>query len=130
MRTIDLSLYLVLDAQACGNQDRLLTVAREALAAGVTVLQLRSHHPDWTKRVWYDIASILKPLCIAHHVPFIINDEVDVALAVGSDGVHIGQDDLPPTVVRRMIGENMILGLSTHNVMQVREVDSLSLIHI
>lgn len=124
MRTIDLSLYLVLDAQACGNQARLLTVAREALAAGITVLQLRSHHPDWTKRIWYEVANALKPLCANYHVPFIINDEVDIALAVGSDGVHIGQDDLPPSVVRKLIGEDAILGLSTHNINQVNAVDN------
>ena len=57
-------------------------------------------------------------------MPFIINDQVDIALAVGADGVHIGQSDLPAAVVRRLIGNERILGLSTHSVAQVQAVDS------
>lgn len=123
MRDIDLSLYLVLDAQSCETQTRLIEVAQQALQAGISVLQLRSHHPDWSKRLFYDTASILKPLCQTYHVPFIINDEVDIALAIDADGVHIGQNDLPPSLVRRLIGENKILGLSTHTPNQANAID-------
>lgn len=123
MRNIDLSLYLVLDAEVCRTQKHLLEIAQAALASGITVLQLRSHHPEWSKRIWYDTASLLKPLCAAHNVPFIINDEIDIALAIDADGVHIGQEDLPPAVVRRLIGEDKILGLSIHNLAQAKSVD-------
>ena len=101
MNTINLHLYLVLDAATCG--ERLLEVADAALQGGISVLQ---------------------PRCAAHGVPFIINDQVDIALAVGADGVHIGQSDLPPAVVRRLIGPEKILGLSTHSVAQVQAVET------
>lgn len=124
MKSLDLSLYLVLDAQSCETFTRLITVAEQALAAGITVLQLRSHHPDWTKRFFYDTACTLKPLCATYQVPFIINDEVDIALAVDADGVHIGQEDLPPERVRQLIGADKILGLSTHNLEQACAVNN------
>jgi thiamine-phosphate diphosphorylase len=94
------------------------------LQGGVSVLQLRGHKTAWSKRVWYDTALAVKVRCAAHQVPFIINDQVDIALAVGADGVHIGQSDLPAAVVRRLIGNERILGLSTHSVAQVQAVDS------
>ena len=122
MNACNLHLYLVLDAAACGG--RLLAVAEAALQGGVSVLQLRGHKTAWSKRVWYDTALAVKARCTAHQVPFIINDQVDIALAVGADGVHIGQSDLPAAVVRRLIGNERILGLSTHSVAQVQAVDS------
>ena len=122
MNACNLHLYLVLDAAACGEQ--LLAVAEAALQGGVSVLQLRGHKTAWSKRVWYDTALAVKARCAAHQVPFIINDQVDIALAVGADGVHIGQSDLPAAVVRRLIGNERILGLSTHSVAQVQAVDS------
>ena len=122
MNACNLHLYLVLDAAACG--ERLLAVAEAALQGGVSVLQLRGHKTAWSKRVWYDTALAVKARCAAHQVPFIINDQVDIALAVGADGVHIGQSDLPAAVVRRLIGNERILGLSTHSVAQVQAVDS------
>ncbi|MDO4776655.1 MAG: thiamine phosphate synthase [Cardiobacteriaceae bacterium] len=122
MKTLDLSLYLVLDAAICG--DKLLATAEEALANGVTILQLRGHKTAWGKRDWYEAALALKPLCAQAGVPFIINDQVDIALAVDADGVHVGQGDLPVAVVRRLIGEDKILGLSTHSVAQVQAVDT------
>ncbi|MDO5089970.1 MAG: thiamine phosphate synthase [Cardiobacteriaceae bacterium] len=122
MKVFDLSLYLVLDAAICG--DALLATAETALANGVTILQLRGHKTAWTKRDWYAAALALKPLCAAAGVPFIINDQVDIALAVDADGVHVGQGDLPVSVVRSLIGREKILGLSTHSVAQVEAVDT------
>lgn len=127
---VDLSLYLVLDAEACRTRENLLRMSEEALAAGITVLQLRSHHRDWHKRLWYETALALKRLCAAHRVPLIINDEVDVALAVDADGVHIGQSDLPPLVVRRLVGAGKIIGLSTSSVAQVKKANALSVDYI
>lgn len=118
MKIFDLNLYLVLDAAVCGA--RLLETAQAALASGVTMLQLRGHKTAWGKREWYEAALALKPLCAQDGVPFIINDQVDIALAVDADGVHVGQGDLPLFVVRRVLGEDKIIGLSTHNVAQVQ----------
>ncbi|WP_298642693.1 thiamine phosphate synthase [uncultured Cardiobacterium sp.] len=122
MNSINLHLYLVLDAATCGG--RLLSVADAALQSGISVLQLRGHKTAWNKRAWYDAALALQPRCAAHGVPFIINDQVDIALAVGADGVHIGQNDLPPAVVRRLLGKERLLGLSTHSVAQVQAADT------
>lgn len=122
MKPFDLHLYLVLDAAACGG--RLLATAQEALAGGVTILQLRGHKTAWGKREWYEAALALKALCAQVGVPFIVNDQVDIALAVDADGVHVGRDDLPVAVVRRLIGKDKILGLSTHSVAQVEAVDT------
>ena len=123
-KTLDLSLYLVLDAQSCGNQERLLQVATQALAVGVSILQLRSHHPEWTKRIWLDTARQVKELCAQYDVPFIVNNEIDIALAVDADGLHIGHDDLPPEIARQLLGEHKILGLSTHNAAQAQAADT------
>lgn len=122
MKTFDLHLYLVLDAITCG--ERLLATAEEALASGVTILQLRGDKNYWGKREWYEAALALKPLCAGAGVPLIINDQVDIALAVDADGVHVGQGDLPVAVVRRLIGQEKILGLSTHGVAEVAAVDT------
>lgn len=121
MKPFDLHLYLVLDAATCG--DKLLATAEAALAAGITMLQLRGDKQRWHQRDWYEAARALKPLCAAAQVPFIINDQVDIALAVDADGVHVGQDDLPAAVVRRLLGQDKIIGLSTHTVAQVQAAD-------
>ncbi|WP_250492260.1 thiamine phosphate synthase [Caballeronia sp. GAWG1-1] len=108
--SFDLSLYLVLDPVQCGGHAAALAVARAALEGGATILQLRA--PEWHKRAWYELARDLLPLTRAHGVPLIINDQVDVALAVGADGVHVGQRDLPADAVRRLLGADAIIGLS------------------
>ncbi|UJF25010.1 thiamine phosphate synthase [Suttonella sp. R2A3] len=120
---IDLSLYLVLDAAVCGSRERLIDTAKLALNAGVSVLQLRGHKTAWSRRDWYEVALALKPLCAAARVPLIINDQLDIALAVDADGLHIGQDDLPVAVARRLLGKDKILGLSTHNSHEAQAAD-------
>ncbi|SAK64465.1 thiamine-phosphate pyrophosphorylase [Caballeronia fortuita] len=108
--SFDLSLYLVLDPVQCGGHDAAIRVARAALEGGATIVQLRA--PEWHKRAWFDLARELLPVTRAHGVPFVINDHVDVALAVGADGVHIGQRDLPADVARRLLGPDALIGLS------------------
>ena len=69
----------------------------------------------------YQEALALKELCDRYHVPLIINDRVDVALAVGAAGVHVGQDDLPCRVVRNLVGDDFLIGVSAHNPEEARE---------
>lgn len=107
---LDLSLYLVLDPPMCGGFQAALKVADEALSSGVTILQLRA--PTLKKRDWFELASALKPICHHYHVPLIINDHIDVAMAVNADGVHVGQQDLPAMQVRELLGKDKIIGLS------------------
>lgn len=109
---IDYSIYLVTD-EACLHGRPLLGCVEEALAAGVTLVQYRAKAADGG--VLYAEACRLKELCDKYDVPLIINDRLDIALAVGAAGVHLGQDDLPCAVARRLLGEDFIIGVSAHN---------------
>ncbi len=109
---IDYSIYLVTD-EACLHGRPLLECVEEALAAGVTLVQYRAKTADGG--VLYTEACKLKELCDNYNVPLIINDRLDIALAVGAAGVHLGQDDLPCAVARRLLGEDFIIGVSAHN---------------
>ena len=109
---IDYSIYLVTD-EACLHGRPLLECVEEALVAGVTLVQYRAKAADGG--VLYAEACKLKELCDKYSVPLIINDRLDIALAVGAAGVHLGQDDLPCAVARRLLGEDYIIGVSAHN---------------
>ena len=85
-----------------------------ALKGGITCLQLREKH--LSKAEFIDEARIVKRLCDKYSVPLIINDDVEVALSCGADGVHIGQDDGDVAEVRRIAGSRLIIGVSAHNV--------------
>ena len=115
---IDYSIYLLTD-DACLQGRPLLACVEEALGAGVTLLQYRSKYKDGG--AMYQEALALKELCDRYHVPLIINDRVDVALAVGAAGVHVGQDDLPCKVVRNLVGDDFLIGVSAHNSEEARE---------
>ena len=115
---IDYSIYLLTD-DTCLQGRPLLACVEEALGAGVTLLQYRSKYKDGG--AMYQEALALKELCDRYHVPLIINDRVDVALAVGAAGVHVGQDDLPCRVVRNLVGDNFLIGVSAHNPEEARE---------
>jgi thiamine-phosphate pyrophosphorylase len=117
---IDLSLYLVLDPDLCGSPAAMLHTAQMAAENGATVVQLRA--PTWKKRQWLHTARALKAILAPFAVPLIINDHIDVALAIEADGVHVGQADLPVAETRRLIGPRMILGLSVSNADQLAGV--------
>ncbi|KLU21749.1 thiamine-phosphate synthase [Caballeronia mineralivorans PML1(12)] len=120
---LDLSLYLVLDPVQCGGHARALEVTRAALDGGATIVQLRA--PEWHKRAWLELALDLLPLTRRHGVPLIINDHIDVALAAGADGVHVGQNDLPPDIARKLLGPQALIGLSVSNAQQVDHANPL-----
>jgi len=110
-------IYLVTDAAPCSQPiERFL---REAIAGGVGMVQLREKGMSDARLL--DVAARCASICRAESVPFIVNDRVDIALACGADGVHVGQDDLPIGTVRAMAGENFIVGLSTHSPEQIEE---------
>lgn len=110
MKPLDLSLYLVLDPDLCGGPFGMVETARIAAGHGATVVQLRA--PDWKKRQWLETAAEIKSVLAPFGVPLIINDHIDVALAVDAEGVHVGQDDMPVDIVRGLIGPQKWLGLS------------------
>lgn len=109
---IDYSIYLVTDDSWL--QGRTLTeCVRQALEGGVTLVQYRSKHNDGGPM--YAEALELKALCDSYGVPLIINDRVDLAMAIGAAGVHLGQDDLPCAVARKLMGNDYVIGVSAHN---------------
>lgn len=111
----DLLLYAVTDRMWLDNET--LTYAVEkALQGGVTFVQLREKYLEEKK--FLKEAKEIKALCQKHHVPFVINDNVDIAVVAGADGVHVGQSDMQAGCVRDIIGENKILGVSVQTVNQ------------
>lgn len=108
----DYSIYLVTD-DGCLQGRALLDCVREALEGGVTLVQYRAKTASSAEM--YDEALQLKALCDSFNVPLIINDRLDIAMAVGAAGVHLGQDDLPCAAARRILGEDYIIGVSAHN---------------
>jgi thiamine-phosphate pyrophosphorylase len=115
-------LYLVTDRGLCGNQS-LEDVAQQALMVGAACIQLREK--DVSTRFFVEEAQTLKGLTARFRVPLIINDRIDVALACGADGVHIGQDDMPYAEARRLMGPKAIIGLSVETWDDVVEAEAL-----
>lgn len=109
MKSFDLSLYLVLDPDLCAGPGMVET-ARAAVAGGATIVQLRDKNADTAHRI--QIGRALKAALAATKAKLIVNDDVEAALAIGADGLHIGQDDIGARTARNMIGPGMILGLS------------------
>jgi len=117
----DLRVYLVLDPALTGGRPP-LEIAAAALRGGVTALQLR-----WKSgplREMLRLGEALRELCRHHGVPFLVNDRVDVALALDADGVHVGQEDLPPEVARRLLGPRALIGLSARTPEQARAAEA------
>ena len=118
---MDPSLYVVLDRQAAGGRD-LADVLEATLAGGCRMVQLREK--TWESGRLLPLARRLREIAGRAGAIFIVNDRVDLAIAVGADGVHLGQDDLPPRVARPLLRPGMILGVSTHSVEQARQAQA------
>ena len=105
----DYSLYLVMDASLSRGRSS-IEIAEAAIRGGVTMLQYRAKGA--TTKAMVEEARRLRDLCRSRGIPFIVNDRADVAIAVDADGLHVGQDDLPAALARRMIGRRKLLGVS------------------
>ena len=109
----DLLLYAVTDRHWLDGR-RLVDVVRESLDGGVTMVQLREKtlaEPSFLAE-----ARELQALCRDYHVPFLVNDNVDIALAMDADGVHVGQEDLEAGRTRELLGPDKLIGVSAHSV--------------
>ncbi len=115
--TLPTPLYVVLDRGAAGDRD-LVPLLDAVLAGGCRVVQLREKIMPLSDL--YPVARALRRRCREAGCLFIVNDRVDLALAVEADGVHVGQDDLPAREARRLLRPGMILGVSTHDESQAR----------
>ena len=125
--TFDLSLYLVTDRPLAQGRD-INWIVREAVAGGVTMVQLREKECSTAEFVALarELKMVLQPLGI----PLVINDRIDVALAVDADGVHIGQSDMPYEIVRALLGKDKIVGLSVETVEEVIAANALDVDYI
>ncbi|MBN2427541.1 MAG: thiamine phosphate synthase [Deltaproteobacteria bacterium] len=108
--------------------ETLTRVVSLAVKGGVTMVQLREKHGD--VRAFIERAAAVKEVLRGEHVPLIINDRVDVALAVDADGVHLGQSDMPAPVARHLLGNEKLLGLSIEDAEQLHEANSLPVDYI
>ena len=110
-----MQLYAVTDSRWL-NGSSLAAAVEKALAGGVTCLQLREKHLPFDE--FLRTAKEIKTLCKNYHVPFIVDDNLDIALACDADGLHIGQNDMPAAKARELLGPDKILGVSTQTVEQ------------
>ena len=122
MNREQLKLYLVTDRKIAGDR-KMEDIVKEAAEGGVTMVQLREK--DICTRDFIDLAIRLKAVLKPFGIPLLINDRVDVALASGADGVHIGQSDMPYRMARALLGRDSIIGLSVENMEQVMAAESL-----
>ena len=125
--SFDLSLYLVTDRPLSGGRD-MAWIVREAAAGGVTMVQLREK--DCSTSEFIALARELKAALQPFGIPLIINDRVDVALAVDADGVHIGQSDMPYETARALLGRDKIIGLSVETMDEVIAANALDVDYI
>ncbi len=111
-------LYAVTDRMWTGNHT-LYEQVEAALKGGVTCVQLREK--ELSDDAFLEEATKLAALCRRYHVPFFVNDNVEVAIRCGADGIHVGQEDMAAGEVRRLVGEDMMIGVSVHTVEEARE---------
>jgi len=107
MNSVDLRLYGIIDPERTAGRDPIRLV-RQAVAGGATLIQYRDKNADGRGLV--ELARALKEALVVTGVPLLINDRVDIALAAGADGVHLGQDDMHPEDARELLGPNAIIG--------------------
>ncbi len=127
MKKEQLRLYLVTDRGLAGDRD-VEDIVRMSVEGGATMVQLREKNID--TREFIELALRLKKALEPYGVPLIINDRVDVAMASGADGVHIGQSDMPYAMARRLLGPDKIIGLSVEDFSQIEEANLLDVDYI
>jgi thiamine-phosphate pyrophosphorylase len=119
---IDLSLYLVADVDFAAGRD-LVRLVRESVRGGVTAVQLRAK--GLGTREFLKLAIRMADVLKGRSIPFIINDRVDIALACGAEGVHLGQDDMTADIARKLLGPMRIIGISVNTMKEARAAERL-----
>jgi len=117
MDKLDISLMYVTDDRILDNE-RFFEVLNAALAGGATIIQLREKSID--TKSFIERALHAKEICENYNVPLIINDRLDVALAVKADGLHVGQKDIPIKIARKFLGKDKIIGISVSNLKELK----------
>lgn len=119
---IDYSLYLITDRNIINNRN-LKECVEEAIKGGVTIVQIREK--DGSTREFYNIAEEIKEVTDKYNIPLIINDRIDIALAIDAAGVHLGQSDMSIEVARKILGEDKVIGISAGNLDEAVEAEKL-----
>ena len=118
MKKIDTTLYLITDSTGF-SEDEFLYRVEEGIKGGATLLQLREK--DKTTREYIALAEKVHKIAKKYNVPLIIDDRIDVAMAVDAEGVHLGQSDMPVNIARKILGEDKIIGATAKTVAQAVE---------
>lgn len=121
MRPFDPSLYFITDSTGFSEEDFLYRV-EQALTGGVTLLQLREKEKDTCE--YLDLAEKVHAIARRYNVPLIIDDRVDVALAIDAEGVHVGTRDMPVALARKLMGSQKIVGATAKTVQRAKEAYS------
>lgn len=119
---LDLSLYLV-TARYDYSDEKFLRIIDEACRAGVTMVQLREKNA--TTREIFELALQVKQITDSYQIPLIIDDRIDICLAVDASGVHIGDNEMPIEISRKLLGPNKILGVSAKTLARAKEAEQL-----
>ncbi|KJD33378.1 thiamine-phosphate pyrophosphorylase [Tamlana nanhaiensis] len=127
MKTIDYRLMYVTDDRI-EDDATFFNILEASLKGGATIVQLREKQRS--TKAFYHRAKRAKSLCELYNVPLIINDRLDIALAVDADGVHLGQNDMPIGIARKLLGETKIIGLSVSNNQQAEDSNQLPIDYI
>ncbi|MBR5527544.1 MAG: thiamine phosphate synthase [Clostridia bacterium] len=118
MKEINTRLYFITDSSACSEEEFLCRIER-ALEGGATLIQLREK--ERVTREYISLAEKVHGITKKYNVPLIIDDRVDVALAVDAEGVHVGQSDMPVHLARKLMGKGKIVGATAKTVLQAKE---------
>jgi len=119
-RLSKVNLYVIADGKICAGK-RIEDVVILAIEGGAQMIQYRDK--ESSDREFLELASVLQTICENRKILFIINDRVDVAAYLKVDGVHLGQDDLPPRIARKILGSSKIIGISAEDIDQAKEAE-------
>lgn len=120
-KDIDYTCYLVTDHKGKTN-DEILNIIEEALKGGTSIVQIREKTAS--TKDFYELALRVKEITSKYDVPLLINDRLDIAIAIDADGVHIGQDDMPAKKAREIMGEEKIIGVSAATIEEARKAEA------
>lgn len=118
---IDYSLYLIIDRSFLNGRN-LKKCIEDAIKGGVTLIQIREK--DASTREFFEVAKEIQEITSKYNIPLIINDRVDIALTIDADGVHLGQNDMPIALARKILGPDKIIGISAGNLKEAMEAQN------
>ncbi len=120
-KNLDYTVYLVTDHKGKREEEILKTI-EEALEGGTSIIQIREKTAS--TKDFYNLALKIHELTQKYDVPLIINDRIDIALAIDAEGAHIGQDDMPAAIARKILGEDKIIGVSASTIEEAKKAEA------